>query len=766
MPELGKGGNTAVATGRLVVALHADGDVVDLSALLVAADGKVRSDDDIVFYNQPAAESDAVRHLAVDAEGPERVEVDPAGLPADVDRVVLVGSCDPDDASRTFHGVKQVTIRVEQPGAEPVVFHQPDLTDGERAVLLAEIYRRGAGWKLRAIGQGYANGLAGLATDYGIAVAEEVEPDVTEATGVAATAPPAVSNTPAPAPTPPPTTAPARANLRKLPLGDISLDKGGRAAIDLDKHDRELVVEAALEWDGGSEQRRQQGANLDLYALFVPATKALRGPKAPGTLVKADHKPEGEPLVQPDAAGADKAETTGRKKKSRGDVVYYKRLGSLEDHPHIRLDGDARAPGREFVRIVRPDAQGYVLLCAYSALSNGYGSFRSFGAKVVITDGRGSTVTVPLFENAKTRYWVALALIDFGSPRRGGHPPHRGVQRPQDRATPGPARGRHGRDERRPGGVQAAVAASRVRTAPAPPTPQPQPAPARSATSRTRAPPIGRTRAAINGGAVGTTPGPGVTPAAEPSAQVAGRGDHLHHRGQPAGGQGPALPVGAGALGEQPVGQTRHLTRVTGLLERGRDVREEVLHHVAGGTASAVRIDEVATEPVPGGLPHREPQQLGAGLRRRDPQLRFPHRGVDQRAHQSGEQHGLVRPQLHVQGAHLDRRVALVQPRLPVELAHVPDDAGVEQLPYAPRVVVLVGEARRHAADRPAAEDDRAPTAEAGVVAPPQRRVRRHRDEGGKPHPYPVQHLEAHPPAGDGDEHVHAVGWRGTGPRR
>ncbi|GAA4662823.1 TerD family protein [Streptomyces youssoufiensis] len=435
MPELGKGGNTAVAAGRLVAALHAVGDVVDLSALLVAEDGRVRSDDDMVFYNQPAAESDAVRHLAADAAGPERIEVDPTGLPADVDRVVLVGSCDPDDASRTFRGVKQVTIRVEQPGAEPIVFHQPDLTDGERAVLLAEIYRRGPGWKLRAIGQGYANGLAGLATDYGIAVAEDAESDNAEvdvdadadATSGPPVPAPAPTTTPDPAASPAPaqSPAPARANLRKPPLGSISLDKGGRTAIDLDKHDRELVVEAALEWDGGSERRRKLGADLDLYALFVPASKALRGPKAPGTLVKAGHQPQGDPLVTPSDAEPDQAEPPGKSKKAKnsrnkqakgGEAVYYKHLGSLKARPYIRLDGDARAPGRESVRIVRPDEQGYVLLCAYSAVSNGYGSFRSFGAKVVITDGRGSTVTVPLFENTTTRYWVAIALIDFGSP--------------------------------------------------------------------------------------------------------------------------------------------------------------------------------------------------------------------------------------------------------------------------------------------------------------------------------------------------------------
>ncbi|WP_435219201.1 TerD family protein [Streptomyces sp. bgisy034] len=80
MPELSKGANIAMGPGPVVAELHAVGGTVDLSALLVAADGKVRSDDDLVFYNQPSAESDAVRHVAADAAGGERIEVDPAAL--------------------------------------------------------------------------------------------------------------------------------------------------------------------------------------------------------------------------------------------------------------------------------------------------------------------------------------------------------------------------------------------------------------------------------------------------------------------------------------------------------------------------------------------------------------------------------------------------------------------------------------------------------------------------------------------------------------
>ncbi|MFJ8018135.1 TerD family protein [Streptomyces sp. NPDC096339] len=388
MTVLEKGGNTPITADRVTASLHCTGAPVDLSALLVTADGRVRSDDDLVFYNQPSAESGAVRHLAADASAPERVEVDPSALPADVDRVVLIASCDPDDAARTFREVSDVRVRAAQAGPEPVEFHVPPLTDGERAVLLVEIYRRGPGWKLRAIGQGYADGLAGLATDFGVTVASE-PPTQAQPPTPTPTPAPAPAPMPAPAPTPTPTpNAP-----RPYPLGKISLDKGGRASISLDKQDRELVVTATLEWDGGSDQRRQRGADLDLYALFVPASDAQRGTAEPGTLVKT-------------------GPTTAKNSKA----VYYKKLGSLHEPPFIKLDGDARKPGRETLHITRPEQQGYVLLCAYSALSNGFGSFRSFGAHVIVTDGRGSTVTVPLYENTKTRYWVAIALVDFTGP--------------------------------------------------------------------------------------------------------------------------------------------------------------------------------------------------------------------------------------------------------------------------------------------------------------------------------------------------------------
>lgn len=204
-------------------------------------------------------------------------------------------------------------------------------------------------------------------------------------------------------------------DFSKEPLGQVSLAKGGRARMSLRKEDRGPVVTASLQWDGGSDGRRARGADLDLYALFVPADAAVRS---------ADHEP-GHVFPQisrglfggrnKEEAQALKAELATR--TDAGRAVYYKNLGSLTEPPYLQLSGDARVPGEETISIVRPDQQGYALICAYSALSNGAGSFRSYGARVVVTDGMGSTVTVPLYEDSSTSYWVAIAFVDFTDPR-------------------------------------------------------------------------------------------------------------------------------------------------------------------------------------------------------------------------------------------------------------------------------------------------------------------------------------------------------------
>ncbi|WP_406355201.1 TerD domain-containing protein [Streptomyces sp. NBC_01635] len=346
---LAKGGNTPLSVGVCHVTLTSPTTSIDVSAVLLGTDGRVRSDDDLVFYNHPSQDSVTLKGQTIIA--------DLVAVPSTVDRIAVVASIDP-ELPATHFDASNTPQAVIECGSTRISFMPPPLTNRETVAILVELYRRAGGWKARAVGQGWDTGLAGLATDVGIVVDD-----------------------PGPSPAPP---SPAPTQPRPTaPLGKVALTKAGQATIDMRKDDPSLVVTASLEWNGGSAARRQAGADLDLYALYVPRSLVTPQGKRPN---KTDH------------------------------VVYYRQLGSISAPPYIALDGDSRVPGRETVTIRRPDLQGYVLLCAYSAVENGTGSFKSYGAHAVITDGRGSTVTVPLFNNRNQSYWVAIALIDFTVP--------------------------------------------------------------------------------------------------------------------------------------------------------------------------------------------------------------------------------------------------------------------------------------------------------------------------------------------------------------
>ena len=153
---------------------------IDASALLLGADGRVRSDEDFVFYNQPQHPSGSVRYRA-EEHGPdgfsEAVDVDLASLDASVQRVIVAASVDlgcfglDSGLCLTIHDL------TAEASAEPIASFDvtPD-TGEETALICGELYRRGDGWKFRALGQGYASGLLGLATDFGISVDDDAAP--------------------------------------------------------------------------------------------------------------------------------------------------------------------------------------------------------------------------------------------------------------------------------------------------------------------------------------------------------------------------------------------------------------------------------------------------------------------------------------------------------------------------------------------------------------------------------------------------------------
>ncbi|MFD6987987.1 CAP domain-containing protein [Streptomyces sp. NPDC059943] len=165
MLDLIPGGNVSLPGG--VLAIRVPGPF-DLSVLITGDDGKVSGDGDFVFYNQPSAPGARLRG--------DTVTVDVGRLRAGASRVtVVVSAADPAVPLGRLPAPTLSVTRADGPGP-PLARFAPPRPAHESVLLLAEIYRRGGGWKLRALGQGYADGLAGVARDFGIEVAEDSAP--------------------------------------------------------------------------------------------------------------------------------------------------------------------------------------------------------------------------------------------------------------------------------------------------------------------------------------------------------------------------------------------------------------------------------------------------------------------------------------------------------------------------------------------------------------------------------------------------------------
>ncbi len=172
MTQMAKGGNLALTSPMVrAVLFWSGGDGVpdvDASALLLGSDGRVESDDDFVFYNQPTHASRAVQHAgkSVDAHSYDVLDINLAGLPASVERVALAASADGGSFGQVPDLRLVLTSLVDGTALAEFAMTATD----ETAFVCGELYRRDGGWKFRAVGQGYSSGLAGLATDFGIDV--------------------------------------------------------------------------------------------------------------------------------------------------------------------------------------------------------------------------------------------------------------------------------------------------------------------------------------------------------------------------------------------------------------------------------------------------------------------------------------------------------------------------------------------------------------------------------------------------------------------
>ncbi len=136
-------------------------------AFLVDADERVVADEDLVFYNAPRSEHGAVA-LSVDGDSEQSVRIDLGLVSEDHQKVVVAAALDGD---AVFGDLGAVTLSVDGDTATAAT-STLDAATTERTLLLAEVYRRDGAWRVRAMGQGYDDGLAELGARYGVAVDE------------------------------------------------------------------------------------------------------------------------------------------------------------------------------------------------------------------------------------------------------------------------------------------------------------------------------------------------------------------------------------------------------------------------------------------------------------------------------------------------------------------------------------------------------------------------------------------------------------------
>ncbi|MEU0087449.1 TerD family protein [Streptomyces sp. NPDC006274] len=346
---------------------------VDASALLLAA-GKVRSDSDFVFYNQPSHASGAVRHegkRTADGAVTDVVAVDLERVESAIERIVLAASVD----ARTFGQVPGLHIRVLDAGSgvEIARYDSQDATV-ETAFVLGELYRRQGAWKFRAVGQGYGTGLEGLATDFGISVDEPQQAPAAPAPAAAPVAPAAAPPPPAAPPAAPPT--PVR--LTKVTLTKeaptVSLAKQGGTSGALRVNLSWQVRKQFQGWGAklGRAVAMHGDLDLDLCALY----ELSDGRKG---------------VVQ----------------------ALGNAFGALNQPPFIHLDGDDRTGGTpgENLTVNLDHLQHIRRVVIFVTIYEGARSFADLDATVTLQPQHGAAIDFSLGECTVPSTVCALALI-------------------------------------------------------------------------------------------------------------------------------------------------------------------------------------------------------------------------------------------------------------------------------------------------------------------------------------------------------------------
>ncbi len=257
----GQNGPLAGTEVDISVELAAAGD---LSALLVTDSGKVRSDADFVFFNQPSGPGVTLQPGA----GVGTLHLSLGAVPADISQIRAVVTLE----SGTFGALAAPVTHVRVGGVDAYSYTVDGLTS-ESIVIAIEVYRRGNDWKVRAVGQGYAGGFAALVTDHGVSVDDAPPPAARPA--AAPTPPPAVPSRVDPAPPAAPSASswptPSTGEVSLSKDRPVSLTKGQQVSLKKDGGVALTRITMGLGWDPVVTKKRGLfggggGSNIDLDA--------------------------------------------------------------------------------------------------------------------------------------------------------------------------------------------------------------------------------------------------------------------------------------------------------------------------------------------------------------------------------------------------------------------------------------------------------------------------------------------------------------------
>ncbi|MBY8880604.1 TerD family protein [Actinacidiphila acidipaludis] len=376
---LRRGENTPLPTDvvRVEFGRTADGGGprTDLCALLLTEDRKARGAGDFVHAAAPVHGSGAVRYEGGTAAGGRLVDtlaLDLSAVEPGIATVLVVARGD----GGPFGRVPDMSVRALANNTE-VARYDCGGAAGETAYVLAECYRRGGGWRFRAVGQGYASGLPDLAAAYGLgpdavpALPSVPAGGIGVAAGggrtVPATAPgPGPVPAPVPAPAPEPAPAPAPVLLTKVTLTKqapaVSLTKQGATS---------GALRVTLDWQAQQRRWGQRPVDLDLCALY-----------------ELDDGSKG--VVQ----------------------ALGNSFGALDRPPYILLDGDDRAGGTgEHLTLNLDRAASFRRVLVFVTIYEGARSFAGLHATVTLRPERGAEVDFTLDECTVESPVCALALL-------------------------------------------------------------------------------------------------------------------------------------------------------------------------------------------------------------------------------------------------------------------------------------------------------------------------------------------------------------------